>query len=58
MKQVLQKMADRDSMPLASKALELIEFAVDIEEDEILDLIATSRENDSQKFFALQQAWK
>lgn len=43
-KEALQYMAKRDQMPLASKAADLLDLIVDIEEDRMLEEIALKRD--------------
>jgi len=55
---VLSKLAKRDSMPQATKALHLIELALEIEEDAVLDDIASRRDKKRTKFLSHKQVWK
>lgn len=44
-KKALLSIAKRDQMPAATKAVRLMEIGMEIEEDEVWDKIATSRDN-------------
>ena len=44
-KKALLSIAKRDQMPAATKAVRLMEIGMEIEEDEIWDKIAASRDN-------------
>jgi hypothetical protein len=54
----LAKLAKRDQMPQATKAEHLIRFAIEVEEDNILDSIAKSRDVSSAKFISHKSVWK
>jgi len=54
---ILGRLAKRDDMPEATKAIDLIRLALEIEEDQILDKIASSRDNSKSKFISHQKAW-
>ena len=54
----LVKLAERDQVPVASKALELIRKAIQIEEDEVLDWLAQQRDIKGAKYLSHEQAWK
>ena len=50
-------LAKRDQVPKATKAAELIELAVRIEEDELWDKLASERDKKSAKFVSHEDAW-
>ena len=54
---VLNKIAKRDDMPMATKAQELLQFALEMEEDQIWDKVATARDKKNAKFITHDQAW-
>ncbi len=49
-KKALLGIAKRDQMPAATKAVRLMEIGMEIEEDEIWDKIAASRDNKATIF--------
>ena len=53
----LEQLAKRDDMSVSSKATELIKHAIELEEDDILNTIAESRDNDSSVFVDHDKAW-
>lgn len=50
-------LAKRDQVPKATKAVELIELAVRIEEDELWDKLANKRDKEGAKFVSHKDAW-
>ena len=54
----LSKLAKRDQMPQATKAEHLLRFALEIEEDDILNIIARERDTSSAKFASHKLAWR
>ncbi|MDP2693156.1 MAG: hypothetical protein Q8O88_05995 [bacterium] len=54
---VLNKIAKRDDMPVATKAQELLQYAIEIEEDQMWNKIASDRDKKNAKFIAHNQAW-
>lgn len=52
------KLAKRDQMPIASKAAELLRMAIEIEEDEVWDRIATERLKKDKEYVSHEDAWK
>ena len=54
---VLTKIARRDGVPTATKAVELLSLALEIEEDVIWDRLASSRDEKKGKFVSHDQAW-
>lgn len=53
----LRKLADRDNMPESAKALELIQRALEFEEDELFNTIASTRDTKNSKFVSHADAW-
>lgn len=54
---MLSRIAKRDNLPEATKAANLLEFALEIEEDFILDKIASDRDMPGAGFMAHKQVW-
>ena len=54
----LLKLAKRDQVPQATKAEHLLRFALEVEEDDILNSIAESRDTSSGKFVSHESAWR
>ncbi len=54
---VLEKVAMRDGVPIATKALELLRTALEIEEDQVWDKLAKSRDTKDAKFVSHEKAW-
>ncbi len=55
--EALSVLAKRDAMPQATKALHLIELALEIEEDDVWNAIAERRDTKSAKFLSHDEAW-
>ena len=55
---VLVALAKRDQVPHATKAAELLRQALEIEEDRVLDTIATERDGRKTKFVSHKMAWR
>jgi len=51
-------LAVRDEVPTATKAAELIEKAMEIEEDEYFSRLAEERDTPDAKFISHEEAWK
>ena len=54
---VLDKIAKRDNQPVATKALELIMYALEIEEDILWDNSAKKRDTKKAAYIAHDDAW-
>ncbi|MEK7555919.1 MAG: hypothetical protein AAB523_01365 [Patescibacteria group bacterium] len=54
---ILIKLAKRDQVPQATKAAELLRLAIEIEEDQVLDEIASIRDTKKAKFVAHKKVW-
>lgn len=54
---ILAKLARRDEVPQATKAAELIRMAIEMEEDQFFDLIASKRDEKGAKFASHKKAW-
>lgn len=57
MEAVLERLAKRDEVPVATKAIQLIKIAVEIDEDDILNEIAEERDTRKVKFVSHDKAW-
>lgn len=53
----LEKIASRDGVPIATKAAELLQLAIEIEEDEVWDELATLRDTPKSTFIPHEEAW-
>jgi hypothetical protein len=53
----LKRLADRDGMPQSAKALQLVEVALEIEEDQIWEKIASDRLKNKGKLKAHKDVW-
>ena len=56
--ETLRKLARRDAVPLARKALELLIQALSIEEDIILEKLASGRDQKKARYISHEAAWK
>jgi hypothetical protein len=54
----LLKVARRDQIPAATKAAMLLKLALEIEEDQIFDKIASNRLKTSKKILSHEEIWK
>jgi len=54
---VLQKTAKRDNVPIATKAVHLLAFALETEEDIYWDKVASKRDNKQAKFISHDEVW-
>lgn len=54
---MLSRIAKRDNIPQATKAVHLLEIALEIEEDVIFDKIANNRDVKNAHFLNHKQAW-
>ena len=54
----ITKLAKRDQVPEATKAGELLRVALEVEEDEVWDAIATDRLKSSKKMLSHKEVWK
>jgi hypothetical protein len=53
----LTKLADRDQVPQATKATDLLRLALELEEDEIWDSVASKRDKKEARFLSHNKAW-
>ena len=54
---VLEELAERDDVPVATKAIELIKAAIEIDEDEVWNRLAEERDTTDAKFISHKDAW-
>ncbi len=55
--QALALAAKRDNVPQATKAVGLLQFALELEEDRIWDQVANKRDSQGAKFVSHAKAW-
>ena len=53
----IAQLAKRDELPQATKAGELLRLALEIEEDQVFDTIASRRDTRGAKFVSHKKAW-
>jgi len=53
----VKRLAQRDKMAEATKAAQLLQIALEIEEDQIWDQLANARDKRSSKFIPHKKAW-
>jgi len=58
METVIKRLAERDKVPQASKAAELLLIALEIEEDVAWDKLAQNRDKRGVKFLSHKTAWR
>lgn len=58
LKEMLQKLAKRDRVPEATKAVRLLETALETEEDLLWNEITEKRDKKQAKFVSHANAWK
>ena len=56
--EVLERLAKRDQMPQATKAEHLLAMALEFEEDEVLNAIASKRDRKGSVFVSHAAAWR
>lgn len=54
---MVHQLAKRDQLPEATKASQLLQIAIEIEEDEIWDAITAQRDKKGAKFISHKKAW-
>ncbi|MBI4138220.1 MAG: hypothetical protein HY482_01325 [Candidatus Wildermuthbacteria bacterium] len=57
MEYALALVAKRDNMPQATKAVNLLRFALELEEDMVWNQIASKRDSQKAKFISHAKAW-
>lgn len=56
--ETLERLAKRDQMPQATKAEHLLRLALELEEDEVLNDIASVRDRKGSKIVSHASAWR
>ena len=56
--QALMDLAKRDDMPIATKTLELLKFALSQEDDYVFGDVAMLRNRQTKKWISHEDAWK
>jgi len=51
-------LAERDDVPPATKAIHLLQIAVETDEDDVLNTIASERDKKGAKFLDHDEVWK
>jgi hypothetical protein len=54
----LERLAERDQVPQATKAEHLLRIALELEEDDVLNAIASRRDKKGSKFVPHASAWR
>ena len=54
----IAKLAHRDRIPQATKAARLLETALELEEDQVWDAMASLRDSKNARYLSHAQAWK
>jgi hypothetical protein len=55
--EALKELAERDNVPQATKAIHLIKIALEIDEDEVWNALASKRDTKGAKFVSHNDAW-
>jgi len=56
--EAVKRLAERDKLSRAGKAVELLRIALEIEEDRFWDKLANSRDRRGARFISHKKAWK
>ena len=56
-RRALERLAKRDEMPEATKAAQLLELALEYEEDAVWDAVARARDRKGAKFISHGKVW-
>lgn len=54
----LERLAQRDHVPQATKAADLLQLALEFEEDQVWDKLAQRRDAAQAKFMSHERAWR
>lgn len=57
MEESLKILAQRDNIPVATKAVQLLHLAIEIDEDEVFDAIAVKRDTKKSRFVSHDKVW-
>ena len=55
--EALERLARRDQVPEATKAAELLQVAIELDEDQVWDRVASLRDIKKVKFIPHKKAW-
>lgn len=55
--ELLEALAERDGTSISSKAVELIEVAIELDEDDFLNLLAEERDSKNAEFISHEDIW-
>ncbi len=55
---IIRKLSERDETPQATKISQLLDLALELEEDRIWDKLASERSDNKPKYFSHEDAWK
>jgi len=58
MEKIIKQIAKRDQVPVATKTLQLLKEALELEEDKILSAIGDARFTDDAKWISKEEVWK
>lgn len=58
LEEAIRLLAKRDNVPQATKAVELLEEALELEEDVVWEAIANEREAKGGKLISFEKLWK
>lgn len=56
--EMLTYLSDRDNVSKSAKAVQLIQIAIQVDEDEVWDSLASKRDTKGAKFISHKNAWK
>lgn len=55
---VLKRLAARDDVPQATKAIELLKIGIEVEEDDLWNAFAEERDTPDARFVSHKKAWR
>ncbi|MFW5853595.1 MAG: hypothetical protein ACOCU8_03165 [Patescibacteria group bacterium] len=58
MERAIAYLAEKESMPQARKISELLKLAIELEEDDLLNSLATDRDKKKDHYITHKTAWK
>lgn len=57
LEKILELLAERDNVPVATKAVDLIKIAVEIDEADVLSAVVKERDVKGAKYLSHDKAW-
>ncbi|OHA70359.1 MAG: hypothetical protein A3D64_03235 [Candidatus Wildermuthbacteria bacterium RIFCSPHIGHO2_02_FULL_49_9] len=57
-REAIERLAKHEQKPVATKAANLLEFALEIEEDRYFEKLASEREKNNVRWLSHEEAWK